>query len=267
MVELNKIKQKKFYDSYSKEYNVNELGGIEPNKRRKNIIERRIQIITGMGNVVPSFNVLEVGCGTGIYTYEMTKHFNNIIGLDISRGMLIEAKKKIINSTSYNVILVQGDAENIPFKDSSFDRVVSINMLEHLDNVSKSAKEMKRVVKNDGKLLISIPNGNCKFDTKIVQILMRMITPIFIKVACDKSISVSFVEEGLTHHKITINHLIKLFEDVGIKVENKGVMGFIPNEIPSSIASNWLLNKIEQTMEKIPIIREWAGVIIICGRK
>ncbi len=267
MVELNKIRQKRFYDSYSKEYNKNELGGIEPNKRRKNIIERRIQIMTGMSNVIPSFKVLEVGCGTGIYTFEMTKYSNNIFGLDISRGMLKEARMKINNFTPNNLVFVQGDAENIPFKDSLFDCVISINMLEHLDNAQKSMKEMKRVMKNDGKLTISIPNGNCKFDSKIVQIFMKVITPVFKKIASDKSTSVSYVEDGLTHNEITLNHLVKLFEDIGIKVIDKAVMGFIPNDIPSGIASNWLLNKIEQMLEKIPIIREWAGAIIICGKK
>ena len=58
-----------------------------------------------------------------------------------------------------------------------------------------------------------------------------------------------------------------MFEDVGIKVEDKAFMGFIPNVIPSSIASNWLLEKMEQILEKIPVIREWAGVIILCGEK
>lgn len=151
VVESNKIKQKKFYDSYCREYDKNELGGTEPSKRRKNIIERRIQIMTKMGNVVPSssFNVLEVGCGTGIYTFEMTKYFKTILGLDISRGMLKEAKEKIKNqnptSNNVNVTFIAGDAENIPFKDSSFDCVMSINMLEHLDNIHKAVEEMKEL--------------------------------------------------------------------------------------------------------------------------
>lgn len=267
----NKNKQKRFYDSYCRDYDKNELGGTDPSERRKNIIEKRIQIMTKMSSVIPTFNVLEVGCGTGIYTFEMAKYFKNILGLDISGGMLKEARKKIKNqnptSNNVNVTFIGGDAENIPFKDSSFDCVMSINMLEHLDNIHKAVEEMKRVVKTDGKIIISIPNGNCKFDTKIVQMLMKMITPISQRVASDKSISVPYVEGGLTHREITMDELIKLFAGVGIKVEDKAFMGFIPNEIPSGIASNWLLDKIEQMLEKIPIIREWAGVIIVCGSK
>jgi ubiquinone/menaquinone biosynthesis C-methylase UbiE len=272
-MELNKIKQKRFYDSYCRDYDKNELGstGVEPSKRRKNIIERRIQIMTKMGDVVPSFNVLEVGCGTGIYSFEMANYFKNISGLDISRGMLKEARKKIRNQNptlnNVNVTFIGGDAENIPFKDSSFDCVMSINMLEHLDNIHKALEEMKRVVKRDGKIIISIPNGNCKFDIRIVQMLMKVITPISQSVASDKSISVPYVEEGLTHREISMDELIKLFGEAGIKVEDKAFMGFIPNEIPSGIASNWLLGRIEQMLEKIPKIREWAGVIIVCGSK
>ena len=65
-MESNKIKQKRFYDSYCRDYDKNELGGAEPSKRRKNIIERRIQIMTKMGEAVPTFNILEVGCGNCI---------------------------------------------------------------------------------------------------------------------------------------------------------------------------------------------------------
>ena len=96
---------------------------------------------------------------------------------------------------------------------------------------------------------------------------MKVITPLSQRVASDKSISVPYVEEGLTHREISMDELIELFEEVGIKVEDKAFMGFIPNKIPSGIASNWLLDKIEQMLEKIPVIREWAGVIILCGKK
>jgi hypothetical protein len=55
---------------------------------------------------------------------------------------------------------------------------------------------------------------------------------------------------------------INLYGEIGFKVGDKAFRVLIPNKIPSSIASNWLLEKIEQTRKKVPIIREWTGVII-----
>lgn len=96
--------------------------------------------------------VLDVGCGTGIITFEIAKLVKFIIGIDISNEMLGLAKK------AKNVIYLKADATKLPFADKSFDKVVSFTVLQDIKNKEAALKEMKRVCK--GELLITIQKRN-----------------------------------------------------------------------------------------------------------
>ena len=80
--------------------------------------------------------ILDIGCGP-FYTSEF---FNNIIGIDPSINLLKLSK-------SNNKICAR--AEALPFKDKSFNTVLSITSIQNFSNIKKSIKEMKRVSKNN----------------------------------------------------------------------------------------------------------------------
>lgn len=86
--------------------------------------------------------ILDVGCGTGIIS-EVYPHLD-IVGIDISPGMLRHNKGKWI----------QGSAENIPLPDSSIDFIVCRSLLHHLPNPEKGLQEMKRLLKPGGKVVM-----------------------------------------------------------------------------------------------------------------
>lgn len=86
--------------------------------------------------------ILDVGCGTGIIS-ELYPHLD-IVGIDISPGMLRHNKGKWI----------QGSAENIPLPDSSIDFIVCRSLLHHLPNPEKGLQEMKRLLKPGGKVVM-----------------------------------------------------------------------------------------------------------------
>jgi len=77
--------------------------------------------------------LLDVGCGTGIFADE----FNCIkIGIDPSIEMLNQGK---------NAFYIQAYAENLPFKDDSFDNVISVTAIHNFKNIRKGLEEIKRV--------------------------------------------------------------------------------------------------------------------------
>ncbi len=90
--------------------------------------------------------LLDVGCGTGTASRFMLKKATSLTGIDISPSM----------ARAYSTIgrAVVGDAENLPFRDKSFDTVLS-NFSLHWTDVSKSVREAIRVAKKN--LLISLP--------------------------------------------------------------------------------------------------------------
>jgi len=97
---------------------------------------------------------LDLGCGTGNYTLELYKRGFDVVGADLSLEMLKIAKQKLPN-----VPFLKADAYNLPFKDSTFDLVMSITMFEFLKEPEKAVSEIYRVLKPNGEVIIGTMNG------------------------------------------------------------------------------------------------------------
>lgn len=103
-------------------------------------------------------DILDVGCGTGIFEgilllYE-DKSGMNITGIDGSPKCIEVAKSKQIP----NAVFLCGDAESLPFRDNSFDCCLLIEVIEHISDKWSAVKELKRVLKPGGILIITTPN-------------------------------------------------------------------------------------------------------------
>ena len=96
--------------------------------------------------------VLDVGCGKGFLLYELTQVVPGIqiVGIDISRYAIDHAKKEV------KPFLRVGDARRLPYKNSSFDLILSINVLHNFENfdLDKSLKEIERVGKGNKKYIV-----------------------------------------------------------------------------------------------------------------
>lgn len=106
------------------------------------------------GGFIPSdksWTVLDLGCGNGVSTANIKG--TNVIGMDLSSNQMVRAKERF-KDTNY----VMGDASKIPFKNNTFDLVVSINLLHHITDSDKVLKEIYRVLKKGGKVLTVDPN-------------------------------------------------------------------------------------------------------------
>ncbi|MDH4241404.1 MAG: class I SAM-dependent methyltransferase [Phycisphaerae bacterium] len=100
-------------------------------------------------------DVLSVGCGPAIIEACLAEHSFNITGLDISKEALDQAPDKIRTLT--------GPAENMPFKDCSFDAVIYVASLQFIENYKESIKQTDRVLEPSGKLLVMLLNPQSRF--------------------------------------------------------------------------------------------------------
>ena len=96
--------------------------------------------------------VLDVGCGTGTLLYQILDHKPQVIatGLDFSPKMLEIAREKLPK----RVELTEGDAEELPYKAKGFDVVVASDILRYTTDPEKVIKEMYRVLKIGGKIIL-----------------------------------------------------------------------------------------------------------------
>lgn len=99
--------------------------------------------------------ILDVGCGIG--SIEERLPSLNIVGIDISREMLKEARKRSQKK------FVQGNAKELPFEDRSFDAVFSLTTLEFVENYEKAIEEVYRVLRKNGKFLAMILNPKSEY--------------------------------------------------------------------------------------------------------
>ncbi|MCM8809984.1 MAG: class I SAM-dependent methyltransferase, partial [Candidatus Omnitrophica bacterium] len=95
--------------------------------------------------------ILDVGCGTGALINLLNKEGYDVWGIDSSENMVKIANKRLPGK------IIKGDMLNLPFPSENFDLVISIVSLHHLGNLNKvktAIKEMTRVIKKSGLILI-----------------------------------------------------------------------------------------------------------------
>jgi ubiquinone/menaquinone biosynthesis C-methylase UbiE len=100
--------------------------------------------------------ILDAGCGTGVFTLDILSWGSKVIGLDISLPMLIRAGKKL---KGFPFQMVLADMLNLPFPESSFDKVVSVTALEFIEDAKGAVKELFRVTKKGGCIVVATLNS------------------------------------------------------------------------------------------------------------
>lgn len=99
--------------------------------------------------------VLDIACGEGYGTNILSQVAKQVTGVDIDEKVIQYAKVKYKKA---NILFKQGSADAIPVDDKQVDVVVSFETLEHHDKHEEMMNEIKRVLKEDGVLIISTPD-------------------------------------------------------------------------------------------------------------
>lgn len=96
--------------------------------------------------------ILDLGCGDGRLSSELVKMGHEVWGADVFPDGIEAAKKNGINAIETDI------EKRLPFQDSSFDLVLLLDTLEHLYGQEGVLREIFRILKVDGKIIVSYPN-------------------------------------------------------------------------------------------------------------
>jgi 2-polyprenyl-6-hydroxyphenyl methylase / 3-demethylubiquinone-9 3-methyltransferase len=120
-------------------------------------LKRRGQVIIEELDLKEGDNIIDLGCGDGFYLHLLSNLpiKLNLTGLDNDDWTISRTK---INLKGKKIRIYKGDVTNMPFKTAAFDKVVISEVIEHIDNDIKALKEVKRILKPEGMMVLTTPN-------------------------------------------------------------------------------------------------------------
>lgn len=138
-------------------------------------------------SITSNSEVLEVGCGDGRSIFDLMQKTKNIVGIDHDEKAILNASK--IFDSEPSIIIIKADAADLPFSDGVFDFVICMTTFANFaDQKYIVLEEMKRVLKNDGKIIISV------FSENALEERMKIYTNLGIKIRKVEKGKVTFDE-------------------------------------------------------------------------
>ena len=164
--------------------------------------------------------MLDVATGTGDFAFEAIKILKpeQIIGVDISQGMLDVANKKIKERNLQQVFSVAlGDSEGLQFEDNKFDAITVAFGVRNYENLEKGLADMFRVLKPGGKIVVLEFSKPRAFPIKQgYNFYFKYITPILGKMFSKDERAYSYLPESVAAFPDG-DDFVKLLSKVGFK--------------------------------------------------
>ena len=118
---------------------------------------RAIQFL--LPTLPPQGRVLDLGCGAGPTLLELRRRGIDCVGVDASEDMLQHARQRLLEHGLDPAGLLQADCRKTPFPDAHFDAVLCIGVISYLPDYEPALREIQRILKPGGSLIISWRNA------------------------------------------------------------------------------------------------------------
>ena len=121
---------------------------------------RRLRWLLAALDLRPALRLLDLGCGPGVLLRAIDASAPRVraAGLDAGIDRLLQAR-----AAPTPFPLLRGDAQSLPFRDASFERVLAAEVLEHLPDDAAALAEIRRVLAPGGLLAVSVPHADYPF--------------------------------------------------------------------------------------------------------
>lgn len=175
-------------------------------------LKRRAKLLVTDLNPQKNDVILDAGCGDGYYLYLLTNLGDfNLTGIDYLKKNVDDAKRQI--GRKKNIKYMVGDISRMSFKTGTFNKIVLSEVLEHVDDDYKTLVELKRVLKKNGTLHITVPHWNYPFFWDPINYVLQRVFRTHVKSGFWAG--VWNMHDRLYHAK----DLRKVIEKAGYKIE------------------------------------------------
>ena len=155
-IAYEKVEQKYHDDQEVSVYDRKRFGA--PGGRFLN--QRQVATVLELIGATPG-SLLEAGCGTGRFTFELARAGHQVTAVDYSAAMLESCRaRQPSEAGGSQVTFREASIFELPFDDDSFDAVISIHVLMHLPDYERALTELLRVLRPGGRLVFDIRNSH-----------------------------------------------------------------------------------------------------------
>ena len=211
--------------------------------------DRRAKLFRELGRMTAQSTVLEIGCGTGEFSWRVAPHVGTFHATDFSPELLTRCEARMrATCPQANVVFARQDAMAMTCKDHTFDAVFGCSMLHHV-NATLALREVFRVLRPGGWCVFSEPN---------------MMNP---QIAMQKNIGfikrrVGDSPDETAFFRGEMETLLRQAGFTEIAVKNFDFLHpFTPPALLGVVAG------FGELLEKIPLVRAISGSLILCARK
>lgn len=221
------------------------------------------------GRVYPEFfvinnseRVLNIGCGDGPQAVVYAGKYREMVGVDINCLRLESSKKLIEDLGIKNYSTICANVESIPLPDKSFNKAIAIDIIEHVNSPEKICREAYRLIKDNGKLLITFPTMHDKY-TKVFSLIGRYVLRRKHQDKTDKS-----WDPDKHNHDYPIRKWISLVSNCGFKLEKSRATTMFPPLHLYGVPRFWFYNDFIHFIDSLICVLPWIknyGQSLVCA--
>ena len=210
----------------------------------------------------PSLRILDVGCGTGLNTSFLTRAGHSVTGIDLSHIAIEKYREK-----GFEGIVCDVERARTPFADSSFDLVYASEVIEHCADTTAFLRELHRVSKPGGKVLLSTPNS-AFWAYRVLGLFGQTASeyqhPGHVRFFSKRSLSAAIIEAGFEIKILAARHMyVVLGRSVGEPLASLlQKLGFCREPRFSTGSYFWQLSKFSRAASGF-----WADTLIVEAQK
>jgi len=208
--------------------------------------ERRARLVAEGAGLQPRVRALEIGCGTGMFTEMWARTGAQIVGVDISEALLEKARSRNLPTTQVQFLAKRFENCDV---EGPFDAVIGSSVLHHLD-IEAALVKIYGLLKPGGRLSFAEPN--MLNPLVFMERKLAFIRTLFWYVSPDETAYVRWPLRVLLARAG--------FQELGLKP-----FDFLHPAVPRSLIG--LVRRVGHRLERTPWLREFAGSLLICGRR
>lgn len=232
-------------------------------RTRRYMMVRRFREVLEHARLEPGQRVLDLGCGWAYGTLWAAASGARAIGIDLEMDQLCWARAAL--DPAQRLGLAQANAAALPFRDASFDRVVSVEMMEHVYRPDRPRvlSEIARVTRPGGRLALSTPNAMSPIEV----VKRSAVRWPWLRRALPSSCFPEATDDAASYHPYRYHHPLELgelrhgLEQAGFEVEGARHFLWTMKTTPDALFP--AARAAEALAEALPLLRGFGATSLI----